>query len=298
MANTLTNTLNTLLAQNALNAFTAALTPLRAFSTNFSEAEVSRGDKVKVLWLNAAAAAQDFSDPGTYTIQDSTAEGLDITINKRKYVSWHLTTEQMANNPQVNLERFARQKGFQLAKAVIQDIFSLVTNANYGAASFTGGAASFDNDDVADLEVVCDDADWPEMERGLILKPTYHGNLVKDAAVAGIMGVASSPVISSSRIDTLHNFDIYKSTLIPDNSENLVGMAVHPDAILMAMRVLRPEPNTALDDFQVFTDPGTGMSITLRQWYEPTTDQTNRVLECNYGRRTGNTAALKRLVSA
>lgn len=298
MANTLTNTLNTLLAQKALEAFTAALTPLRAFSTNFSEAEVQRGDKVKVLWVNAAAVAQDFSDPGTYTIQDSTAEGLDITINKRKYVSWHLTTEQMANNPQVNLERFARQKGFQLAKAVIQDIWSLVTSANYGAASFTGVPASFDNDDVADLEVVCDEADWPQMERSLILKPSYYGNLVKDAAVAGILGVSSSPVISQSRIDTLHNFDLYKSTLVPDNSENLIGMAVHPDAILMAMRVLRPEPNTALNDFQVFTDPGTGMSITLREWYEPSTDQMNRVLECNYGRRTGNTAALKRLVSA
>ena len=298
MANTLTNTLYTMLARKALDAFVTAITPLKAFSNNFSDEVVERGDKVKVLFVDAASAALTFTDPGTYTIQDSTATGLDITINQRRYVSWHLTTEQLANNPQVTLDRFARQKGFALAKAVLQDIWSLVTLANYGAAIFTGLPATFNNDDVADMEATLDDALWPMSERALILKPTYKAALVKDVAIAGDLGVDQSPVISRSEIRELHNFMLYKSALVPTNGENLIGMAAHPDGILCAMRVLRPEPNAVLNLFEVLTDPESGITLTLREWFDPDTDQTRRVLEANYGRRVGNTGGIKRLTSA
>ncbi len=298
MANTLTNTTYTILAQKALEAFVATLTPLRAFATNFSEAAVERGDKVKVLWVDAAAAARDWVAATGYVIDDSTATGLDISLNRRKYVSWNLTTEEMQNNPQVALERFARQKGFRLAREVLQDIWSVVTNANYGAPIFTGGATAFDNDDVADMEATLDDAFWPDGERSLILKPAYKSALVKDQALAGTLGVDKSPVLSESRIDVIHNFALYKSAVIPTNAENLIGMAAHPDGILVAMRVLQPEPNRVLNMFEVLTDPDSGITITLREWYDAILDKTNRVLECSYGYRTGNLSALERLTSA
>lgn len=298
MANTFTNTLYTILAREALDAFVTEITPLNAFARNFSAETVQRGDKVKVLFVDAASAALTFTDPGTYTIQDSTAQGLDITINQRKYVSWHLTTEQMANNPQVELRRFARQKGFALAKAVLQDIWSLVTLANYGAAIFTGAASTFDNTDAADMEATLDDALWPMSERSLILKPAYKAGLVKDIAIAGDLGVERSRVTSHSEVKTIHNFSLYKSALIPTNAENLIGMAAHPDGLLCAMRVLRPEPNQVLNMFEVLTHEDSGITITLREWYDPDKDQTNRVLECNYGRRVGNTGGIKRMTSA
>jgi hypothetical protein len=298
MANTLTNTLYTSLARVALEAFVTEITPLMAFSTNFSADTVERGDKVKVLFVDAATAALVFTDPGTYTVQDSTAQGLDITINQRRYVSWHLTTEQMATNPQVVLERFARQKGFALAKAVLQDIWGLVTLANYGAAIFSGLPTTFNNDDVADMEATLDDALWPMSERSLILKPAYKAALVKDVAIASDLGVDNSPLVQESRIQRIHGFNLYKSALVPANAENLIGMAAHPDGILVAMRVLQPEPNDVLNFFEVLTDEKTGITLTLREWFDPITDRTIRVLECNYGRRPGNTGGIKRLTSA
>jgi hypothetical protein len=300
MANTLTNTTYTILAQKALEAFTSAMTAVSVFANNFGEGEAQRGDKVKVLFVDADnAAANDWVAATGYTIDGSAADGLDISINKRKFVSWGLTTQELANNPQINMERWARQKGFRLAKAVLQDIWSVVTNANYGAAAFTGDSAVFNSDDVSDIETICDEALWPEMERSLVLRPAYHNALTKDSKVAGTVGLEQSGVLSASRIAQIHNFDLHKSPFIPDNGENLKGMAVHPDAILVASRVLVPEDPSKIIRFERLADPmGTGLTLAFREWTDPNLDQTNRVLEFTYGYLKGNPAGLKRVVSA
>lgn len=299
MANTMTTMGNTLIAQRAVEAFVAAMTPLFAFSRNFSEAEAARGDKVKVTLISAAAAAQDWVAANGYTIQDDTREGVDVALTARKYVSWHLTSQELADNPQANLEQLGRQKGFALAKAVLQDIWSLVTLANYGAAGFTGAAAVFDADEVANLEITCDEADWPEQERSLILAPAYHGALVKDNAVQGTLGVEQSAALSQSKVRQLHNFNLYKSNLIPANAQNLKGMAVHPDAILLASRVLVPDDKRNTISFEKMADPGgSGITCGLREWFDPDKDRTIRVLEFNYGKLKGLGTACKRVVSA
>jgi hypothetical protein len=300
MANTLTSTTYTILAQKALEAFVSAMTPVTVFAQNFGEGEVQRGDKVKVLFVDAdTAAANDWVAATGYTIDASQADGLDITINKRKFVSWGLTSQELADNPQINMERWARQKGYRLAKAVLQDIWSLVTLANYGAAAFTGAAAVMDSDSIADIETICDDALWPDMDRALILKPSYHNQLTKDSKLAGTIGLEQSGVLSKSRIPQVHNFDLHKSPFIPDNSENLRGMAVHPDAILLASRVIVPEDPSGIIRFERLADPmGSGLTLAFREWTDPVLDQTNRVLEFTYGKLKGNPAGCKRIVSA
>lgn len=295
MANALTSLTHTLLAEKALQAFTAAVAPITSFANDFSSDVVEKGDKVKVLTVSAADAAKDFE--GTYTVQDADAEGKDVTIDKRKYTSWGLTTENLRNMPQLSLDRFAEQKGFQLAKAVLQDVLSLVTNANFGAAAFTGAATSFDADDVADIENVCDVADWPESMRSLLLSPAYHNAVVKDNQVQGTIGLSASEVLRNSRINQLHNFDVIKSNLIPGNSENLVGLAAHPDAIACAMRALQPEDTSNLISFEIITNEA-GMVLVFKEWYDPDTDTTKRVLEANYGYLLTNAAAIERIVSA
>jgi hypothetical protein len=296
MANTLTNLTNTIISRTALEAFVAALTPVRAFCTNISADAAERGDKIKVMNTAAATAAAAFA--GTYAMQDSTAEGLDVALDQHYFVSWYLTDKQIAEQPQLRIEQFGRQKGFQLAKKVLQDVLSLVTAANYGAAAFTGAASGFDADDVADLETTCDEADWPEIGRSLILKPTYHGSVVKDNAVQGTLGVDQSPVLSESRVRRLHNFDLYKSSLIPANGENLVGLAVHPDAMLFASRYLAPQEGADYADARALTDAETGITIGFRKWYDKDSGQMRNVLETLWGKLKGNGSACKRLVSA
>lgn len=305
MANSLTNLTNTILAQMALEAFLKRIAPIAAFANNFSAEAVQRGDKVKVMYVSAQDAATDFA--GSYVMQDADAEGLDITINKRKYVSWSLSTEELATMPQLSLERFARQKGNALARAVLTDIWSVVTGANYGSTAYSQGAggdvitvaaSSFDSEDVAHILEMCDTADWPD-ERALILSPAYHAAFMSDADVIGTLGVHNGGPIATGRVPNIMGFDVYQSNVIPGNSENLVGFAAHPDAILIANRALVPESMANSPNTQVLTDPnGSGLTIVMREWFDPDGDAAKRVLECNYGYRVGNAKAIKRIVSS
>jgi hypothetical protein len=298
MANAFTNLTDTVILDAAIDGFVAAITPVRAFAINCSPAPAQRGDKVKVLFVGAQDAAIDWVAANGYVMQDADAEGLDVALDKRKYVSWGIQDQDLANNPQLSLERFGRQKGFNLAKAVLQDIWSLVTLVNYGAAGHTGAGANFDSDDVADLEQVCDEADWPEFGRSIVLSPAYHNGLVKDDAVQGSLGVENSGALADSRVQRVHGFDEYKSNLIPANNEHLTGMAVIPDAILVAMRYIAPQEGHKYFQAAAVTDPnGSGLTIGFRDWYDEDSGTRKKVLECCYGYLKGNPAALKRIVS-
>jgi hypothetical protein len=300
MANTLTNLTDTIIVDNAIEAFTAAIAPLTAFANNVSPGPAEKGDKVKVLSVAAAAAATDFVPATGYTVQDSTAEGLDVSLNKHKFVSWGLNDTEISQNPQLSLERFGRQKGFQLAKAVLQDIWSVVTLANYGAAAFVGTATTFDSDDVVDIGKACDDADWPEDDRSLILSSAYHAALRKDQPIQDASAYGTNDVIRRGQIPSLDTFSaIYKSTLVPANAQNLVGFAAFPDAILVAMRYLMPQEGNKYFQAAAITDPnGSGFTIGFRDWYDENAGQRRKVLECVYGYLKGNGSAIKRITSA
>lgn len=296
----MTNLTHTIIATQILTAFIAKVTPILAFARNFSDEVVQKGDKVKVLFVKAQEAAKDFE--GSYVLQGAEAEGLDVSINKRKYVSWGLTSQDLATMPQIDIDRFVETKADQLARAFLQDVWSLITNANYGAAVFTGAASTLDADDIADLEATLDEAHWPTSQRSLILAPTYYGSLVKDNQVQGDLGVTSE-VMAESIIRKLHNFALHKSALIPANGEYLKGFACHPDAILVAIRALMPEGKAAEAAarsgalIEKITDPGTGITLVLKDWYDVTEDVHAKVLEINYGYLKGNEAGLKRIVS-
>lgn len=305
MANTFTNLAHTILANRALMAFVSKLAPLGIFSTDFSAEAVQRGEKVKVPWFSEASAAQDFN--GTYTIQGATAEGLDVTINKRKFVSWGLTTEEMATIPQANLDRFAMHKGNALAKAVLQDIFSIITAANYGSTAYSQGsggdvvtvtAANFDSAEITQLLECCDTDNWPEDNRGLVLNPAYHAALLGDADIVGTNGIRADNVLADGKVREVAGFQLHKCNVIPGNSENLVGFAAHPDAIMVAMRSLVPESMPGSPAVKVLSDANTGISIVLREWFDPDSDTAKRVLECNYGFAKGNGDAIKRIKSS
>lgn len=300
MANTLTTLTHTILAQRILEAFVAQIAPLRAFASDFSAEAVQRGDKVKVPYVSGSYSANTFN--GTYLVQDSTAEGLDVTIDKRKYVSWGLTTENLRTMPQLSMDMFIAQKANALAQAFLTDVWSLITAANYGAAGLTTTAGNFDSDDVMDLRAVCVAANWPPNLRALILDETYTTALLKDNALQDASASGSTEPLREGTIGRLGGFDIYESTLVPANGENLTGFAVRPDAIYVASRTLIPDESAQRAGVLVetVTDPnGSGISMVLRDWFTPENDAHQKVLEINYGYlKGGNSAALKRIVSS
>jgi hypothetical protein len=189
------------------------------------------------------------------------------------------------------------EKGQKLGIAVVKDILSLVTNSNYGAAAFTGAASAFDHSSVNALQTACDDDNWLNMNRNLILKPSYYNSLFDDTVTGA--DVYGSALVARGQIPQLSGFNMHKLSAIPANGENLVGFAALPRAIAIANRYLAPagggRPGSI---YRSFTHEETGLTIGYREFYDDNAGTRKAILECWYGYATGNTDAIKRLVSA
>lgn len=298
MANSIVGINDDIISQGVLEAFVAAITPLTAFSTNFNADAAKKGDKVSVLRTIAADAATTKASHTAYTMQDVDNDAVEISLGQPVYVSAALDDVEVASSSVLSLEVYGKQKGFQLAKKVLQDIWGTITAANFGAAAFTGAAATFDADDVVDIAAVCDTANMPEDMRSLVLKETYWASLLKDNAIQSSDAFGGSEAIRQGKIPNLAGFGMYKSTLIPANGENLVGFAASPSAIAVGMRYLSPQEGHKYTRAEAITDPATGITIGLRDWYDEDTGERKRVWECVYGYVTGISGGIKRLVSA
>jgi hypothetical protein len=297
MANTIDSGLNGIvISQSGLDAFRSAFLPVRAFSTDFSPDPAAKYDTVNVPYVPAASAAADFA--GTYTRQDSTINKKQIVLNKHKFVSWYLNDREFSKSPVLNLERFGMAKGFQLAKAVFQDILSVVTAANFGAAAFTGLASTWDADDVIDVKDVCDTADMPELQRALNLKSGYVNALLKDNSIQNASALGSPSAIVDGDLARIGGFDLYMSNLIPANAENLIGFASYPSAIAVAMRYLEPQGRSQDGVYNPVSDASTGITLGYREFFDNDKGERVAVLEAFYGYAVAEAAALKRLVSA
>lgn len=286
-----------IVARNILRGFTATIAPLAALSTSFSADAARPGEVIKIIRdATAIDAVQSKSIGGAYAIQDADADKVDITLGLPQYVSWSLDDVEVARASGITMDLFGARKGHALAKAVMQDILGIVTLANYGAAAFTGAASTFDEDDVADIAKVCDDADIPDEGRVLMLSNGYIAALRKVGAIKDTSGYGYN-AIQSGNVPMLHGFQIIKSNIIPANAQNLVGFACDPSAIVSAFRYNAPQEGHKYNRAEPVVGEG-GMTLGLRDWYDENSGTRRTVMEAIYGKAVGIAGGLKRLVSA
>lgn len=301
MANNINSDLDLdVILDTALIAFTELLMPLAMFSTAFQDVPLQGTNKMVVPYFPLSTVASRDYD-GTYQFDDSEQDVKEVTINKRKYQGLSFTSYEKARLPKFDPETLGYLRGIKLAEDILQDILSIVLNANYGAPILTTSAADFTVDDTIDLESALTAARWPQNGRGLIIGPTYLGGLKKDmSANGGLRTFGVNPVGDAFTFPMLNNLSIAETNIIPGNGENLVGMCVYRSGILVGFAPITPadEVMEQLYDYRVVSDPATGISLEYRSWGVPGTDQVNRVIEANYGYGAGEATAIKRIVSA
>jgi hypothetical protein len=296
MANTLTNLQDIRIADKFLKTFVAALTPLRAFSTDFSSEFIERGKTVNVPVVGAAGASYDFA--GSYSENmDSNVNSLPVVLDRHKVQSLHLTDKEVSESSWPTMERLAEEKARQLAEDVLTDIWNIVTVANYGAAGIPAvAAADFDASTVLSLRGACAAKNMPVASRALIINDAYYTNLLGDPKVSqSYLAQMSAPSLMEARIPRIYGFDVYETTIMPDNTENLVGFVAHPKGLAVAMRYLQPlRPESYLETGAV-TDPETGITIGYRRFYDNDSGKEIAAFECVYGRRTAITDGILRI---
>ncbi len=295
MPNTLTNVKDIKVAQTALQPFMATLTPLRAFSTNFSPEPADKLDTVRVPVVGTPSQSSDFA--GSYTASaDSTVTVAPVVLNRHKFKTVHVTAREAAETAVPILENLIGSAVKQLAQDVLRDIFSEVTAANYGAPAIPALAATaFDYKKVLSVREACSLVKMPEADRALILDDSYYTNLLADDVVAkSFILPLSQPGVVEANLRRIGGFDVYPTTILPDNGEKLVGFASHPSGLAVAMRYLIPVAN--YDEAGAITDPETGLTFGYLRYTETSSNRIFVTVECLYGFKVALSSGIKRIV--
>lgn len=277
-----------------LSAYTAALTPINAFSNKLEAQPAIKYGTIGVGIVPSMSAITFAGDAETSTSDESL---VSVSLSLHSFRDAHIADADFSKANAANVAKMGANAAQAVAQKILVDMWGEITNAKYGAAIFTGAANTFDYTDLVDIATACDTALVPST-RTLVLKETYVGNLLKDANVSDVSAYGDKSAVQDGVIARLAGFDIRKSTIIPANGENLVGFVASPEAMAVAVApVLVQAPESYLE-YNIVTDEKSGLSMTYTRWYSTKARKHFIAFEALSGKKVAIAGGLKRIVSA
>lgn len=297
MANTIAGANLAAIAEMSLQPLQSALLPLRAFTTDFSSDIASRGASVTTRYATNPTA-QDLSSG--YSRTDTTTTAITTTLDTYYGFVWGFDDLERSKSS-INLnDLFIQPAAYALAKKVFGDVWNLVNDTNYPAATateLTVTAANFDRDDVADIAQQLTTNGVSKLGRSLILAPGHYGALAKDLNAADSAG--QSLTIGENVIPRLHGFDVYESPECDANSVSVAGLATSRQGMLIAARSVDIAAEaTRIVDFQNVVLPDLGLPVQFRKWYDPSTGYLMYSVGLLYGVKFGIPSSGLKIVTA
>lgn len=275
------------LANSALQGFVRELLPLNVFSTSFSPEAVGRlRGNVVLVPLVGGLVATTFG--GTYAITTFAKSVVTVTINRHKIVPIGQTDLDAANNSDSSLESFGFQQGAALAQAVMEDVLTLVTTANFTSVGTTT-AANLDLVQLRAARLALNVANAPKSPRFALIDAVGMDALLNVTNFVQAQMFADNQVLKEGRIMRALGLDFYELNSSFVSAASVNGFIGHGSAIAVAMRYLEPQRADEYDQAQAYSDPATGATIGLRDFYDPATGTRYVCIECNYGYSAGIT---------
>lgn len=279
---TYTNLDNEIFYNAALQGYATALMPFSAFSTNFSPAPMEKGNNVLVPLVGSLTAT---TFGGSYAICGGTASVITVGINRHKVV--HIGQDDLTAHSSTfaNLENFGYQQGMALGLAVIQDVWTLLTTANFGLATAVS-VVDFGLAQIRRGRYLLNDANAPLTPRALVLDLDPYDNLlgISNFLQANLAGDAAA--LRQGRTGEIFGMSTYETNALPGTG-SVMGFAAHASAIAIAMRYLAPQPGHKYDEARAVSDPNTGATFGIRSHYDENTGTKYINLEANYGYSVG-----------
>jgi len=297
MANTIAGANLAAIAEMSLQPLQSALLPLRAFTTDFSSDIAQRGASVTTRYATNPTA-QDLSSG--YSRTDTTLTAITTTLDTYYGFVWGFDDLERSKSS-INLnDTFIQPAAYAIAKKVFGDLWNLVNDTNYPAATateLTVTAANFDRDDVADIAQQLTTNGVSKSGRSLILAPGHYAALAKDLNAVDSAG--QSITIGENVIPRLHGFDVYESPECDGNGVNVAGLATGRQGMLMAARSVDIATEaTRIVDFQNVVLPDLGLPVQFRKWYDPATGYLMYSMGVLYGVKFGIPSSGLKIVTA
>lgn len=296
---TLNSALNDkLIAQAALESFTADLEPLSIFTTSYSNEVVRRGASVEVP-LIANLTATTFAD--SYEADGGTMNKVTINVDTHRIVTVSLSDIEYSKSSAAEITKFATQQGKALAQSVLTSFYNLFVTTAGSAAQFSAtltNLSAFTITNARALRKALSDEKAPLTDRALILNTTLYDSLLSQSGLLDASAFGARDVISEARVPRILGMSAYESLILPTNSISLAAMAVHPNAAAIAVRALEPQAPSEYLAATVVNDPQSGLTLGYRRHYNPSSGKHYVSFECVFGCSRAITGAAKLALGA
>lgn len=302
MANVLGSLSTGLLVQQALDQVFTLRPELRNISISFTNdlgSPVAKFNETVTTRLISIPAVNDF---GTGAV-DTADTDVPITLNQFKEVQYSFTPQEYSKTDRNLIAERAQPMAIAIADHMVAALAGLWLNANY--TNKTTKASAWDYDHLVDMRTALNSRGATPIRRSYVCNPTVYGSLLKDATIIDASkNPSGASSIPTGILNNVAGFEyITEFTNFPGNSENLVAVAMSPDACALAMRVPR-DPRELLPGVQfpgrmaLVTNPENGMTVMVNEWIDPSTLKANTRLVWMYGVAKAKTANLQRIVTA
>jgi len=299
------------IAQDSLTTLLAAFPLVNKFTTDFGGDILQRGESVTTR-IASGVSATDIAANG-YTRSDVTSTAKTVTLNKHKGFVMGFADGEVARGGYDVLRRtFIRPAAHATVKAVMDDVFALVTAGNFATTGYNGTVAAFDADAVADISQTLTDQNVPMAGRSLIVRPALYTSLAKDNSIQAQYASGTNAPLTENLLPRIHGFEVNQYTALPNGTillpdgvtpafpgvdNNLKGIAVSPEAILIAAR-LPAVPTNWYGNVATATDAESGLSIQVREWYDGDLGEQKLSMSILYGVSVGNPACLAKVIAS
>jgi ATP-dependent Clp protease protease subunit len=291
----------TVLLNDVMRAFQRKLLAFNVFTIKHESVPLQGTNKLAVPFYDLhTTASTNYVAATGYTFANNTAVGVrELTIDKRKFQTMDFSSDTFRRQPYFDASMPMQMIAEQLAVDVWTDFMSLITATNYPTVALNREPGSFDSDDMATLMGKADDADWPEIGRAFVGGTGHKVALNQDDAIKHWQNSGSTDSLRKGSVGKLSDFDVYFSSRIPNNSEDLSAFICLPPAAIFATAPILPAPGVRqqLLSYEVVIDPQTGVAFEYRYGADVWKDTDREVVECNYGYAKGNGSALQRITA-
>lgn len=286
----------TVIAQDTLTTLLSEFPLINTFTTNFGGDIATKGEAVTTR-IASSVSATDIGANG-YSRSNVTSTAKTVTLNKHKGFVMGFDDGEVAKGGYDMLKRtFVRPASHAVVKAVMDDVFGLFTAANFTSVGYNSTAAAFDADSVATLSQVLTDANNAQADRTLIVKPALYTSLAKDNAIQAQYASGTNAPLTENLLPRIHGFTVRQYSDFPATETNQKGIAVTPEAILIATR-LPATPQNWYGNVATATDTASGLSIQVREWYDGDSGQQKISMSLLYGVAVGNPACATRIIAS
>lgn len=293
----------TLVTQRTLELLKLTFPALTRFTTDFSDQPATYNQTIMTRIVNVPTIVTYSTATGW---ADAVAQTTDVpvVINNHKGLPITFNENLLASTMRRLFNEFAEASAYSLGKALVDDLYTRLTDANFTNNTVSTSAA-FTRSVVVDIGVALETRGVPLGlgVRTMLLWPTAFGSLKKDTVMTTLASYQTSamPIITEGTQPdaglsvTVDSFNVFSAPNMPSNNANLVGFAGSRSALCIATRTPNDYssilPGASFGNVQMVTDPDIGITVMQVQYVNHTLGTATSRIALMWGTAAGQTAA-------